>query len=101
MSPVFRDEMRPTNDILRFLETYISSIAYNLTDEEWDRILSQDSISVPASESGFIPLKWKNHVLGRGLVQKDRLRAEIPKVRRRWLRKVLAIGQSSVEERSD
>jgi len=99
MSPVFRDEMRPTNDILRFLERYVSSIAYSPSKEEWNGLLSQESILASVDDSGFIPLKWKDHVLGRGLIQKDRLKCEIARVRRRWLKKIFAIGRSSVQEK--
>ena len=94
MAPVFRDEMRPTNDILRFLERGISSIAYSPSKEEWDGLLSQESISVSVNDYGFIPLKWKNHVLGRGLIQKGNLKGEIPGVRRRWLKKVFTPSDS-------
>jgi len=100
MSPVFREEMRPTNDILRYLETYVSSCAYHPSQEEWDKLLTQESISGSLSGSGFIPLKWRDHVLGRGLIHKDKLKCEIARVRRRWLKKVFAIGRSSVEEKS-
>ena len=94
MAPVFRDEMRPTNDILRFLERRVSSIAYSPSKEEWDGLLNQESISVSVNDYGFIPLKWKNHVLGRGLIQKGNLKGEIPGVRRRWLKKVFTPGDS-------
>jgi len=101
MSPVFRDEMRPTNDVLRFLENYVSSVSYRPDAIEWNKLLERENIPVSISDSGFIALKWKGHVLGRGLVHKGTLRAEIPGVRGRWLKKVFAISESSETGNSD
>jgi hypothetical protein len=101
MSPVFRDEMRPTNDVLRFLENYVSSVSYRLDAIEWKKLLEREDIPVSISDSGFIALKWKDHVLGRGLVHKGTLRTEIPGVRGRWLKKVFAITRSSETGSSD
>ena len=85
-------------NILRIQEDYAEAqVQYN----KYMQLNPTDVNGEMGLKSCAFALKWKDHVLGRGLVHKGTLRTEIPGVRGRWLKKVFAITRSSETGSSD
>ena len=89
MVPDYQERPRPTNDLLRLLEGAVSRKLVSLSRDQWKTLLRGEDVEVPGVESGFAPLGLDRRVAGRGLVRGERVRHEIPKVRARWLAKIL------------
>jgi NOL1/NOP2/fmu family ribosome biogenesis protein len=94
MVPDYRNRPRPTNDLFRLLERAILPKLVSLSMDQWAEILNGEDIAVPGVESGFVPLGFQGHVVGRGLVRGETVRHEIPKVQARWLAKILELDSS-------
>lgn len=96
MVPDYRNRPRPTNDLFRLLENAILPKLVSLSVDQWATLLKGEDVSVPAVESGFVPLGIQGHVAGRGLVRGETVKHEIPKVQARWLAKILELASSGV-----
>lgn len=89
-----RGGVRPTNDLLRWLEEARGERVMSLAHPECLGLLEGETLSAPGITDGWVVLRIEEGIVGRGLVLREGLRHEIPKARAGRLRAVLkrAVG---------
>jgi len=92
-----RGRARPTNDVLRILDTGIRRGAFDVTLDELRTLLARGAISAEGARPGPGALRWSGTVIGRGTVGADGLTSEIPKARAADLSRVLEQGAAPAE----
>lgn len=86
--------VRPTTDLIRWLEGPSGPQALTLDREGWLELLSGRTIDLAAGHpDGFVTLCLEGFGIGRGVIRDGRLVPEIPRKRGDWLRKVLERGR--------
>lgn len=86
--------VRPTTDLIRWLEGPSGPQALTLDREGWLELLSGRTIDLAEDHpDGFVTLCLEEFGIGRGVIRDGRLVPEIPRKRGDWLRKVLERGR--------
>jgi len=85
-----RTGLRPTNDLLQWLDRGIGARRVSPPRNRWDALLRREPFEVAGLDDGFAALVLGGHVVGRGIVRGGRLRHEVAKARAHRLRDVLA-----------
>lgn len=77
---------RPTSDLLRMMEGRLRRRILDLGEEEVLEVLNREPRPVPSVDRGFVALRFRGRVLGRGWVKDETLVNEIAKARSQRLR---------------
>ncbi len=82
--------VRPTTDLIRWLEEPSGPRALHLDRKDWIELLSGRTLELDGARAdGFVTLCLDGFGIGRGRIRDGRLVPEIPRKRGDWLRKVL------------
>lgn len=81
---------RPTNDLLRVLDSDVTRRVIDLTSDELDALLARTTVPTEIDDRGPYALRYENDVIGRAAVTAEGLKSEIPKARAADLRRIRA-----------
>ena len=87
--------LRPTNDLLRVLDSALRERTVDLEPEEALLLLAHGESSTSGTSDGYVALRLDGAVIGRGFVRGGRVRSEVPRPEAKMLAEVLRASRGT------